>query len=366
MPKETPLTGRHRELGARLIEFAGWLMPIQYTGIVDEHKAVREAAGLFDVCHMGEIWFRGPGAIETANRLVTNDLEPLQSGACLYSPMCNEKSGIVDDVIMYRVGDEMLFVVNAANTAKDLAWIQARCAELGSRTQIEDRSMNTVQIALQGPGTDEVIKKAGLAELVPLGRNRHIQVMVKGTPVLASRTGYTGEAGFEFYHDWDAGDFLWRLLFEAGRGLGVKPIGLGARDTLRFEMGYCLYGNDIDDTTSPLEAGLGWTVKLDKPDFVGKQALVAEKAAGVKRKLVGMELLESGIPRKGYPIKVDGREVGRVTSGTFSPCLGKGLAMGYVEAELSQQGTEVSITIRDKELRARITKLPFYVRGSRK
>ena len=366
MPKETPLVGRHRELGARLIEFAGWLMPIQYTGIVDEHKAVREAAGLFDVSHMGEIWFKGPGAIETANRLVTNDLEPLQPGACLYSPMCNEKSGIVDDVIMYRVGDEMLFVVNAANTAKDLAWIEARCREFGGRTQIEDRSMKTVQIALQGPCSDEVVRKAGLAELIPLGRNRHTQVTMKGAPVLASRTGYTGEAGFEFYYDWDAGDFLWKILFDAGRGLGLKPIGLGARDTLRFEMGYCLYGNDIDDTTSPLEAGLGWTVKLDKADFIGKQSLVAEKAAGVKRKLVGMELLESGIPRHGYTIKADGREVGHVTSGTFSPCLGKGLAMGYIEAGLSQPGTDVRIAVRDKELRAKVTKLPFYVRGSRK
>ena len=366
MPKETPLVGRHRELGARLIEFAGWLMPIQYSGIVDEHKAVREAAGLFDVSHMGEIWFKGPGAIETANRLVTNDLEPLQSGACLYSPMCNEKSGIVDDVIMYRLGDEILFVVNAANTAKDLAWIEARCREFGSRTVIEDRSMRTVQIALQGPASDEVVKKAGLGELIPLGRNRHVQVAVKGTPVMASRTGYTGEAGFEFYHDWDAGDFLWKILFDAGRGVGLKPIGLGARDTLRFEMGYCLYGNDIDDTTSPLEAGLGWTVKLDKADFIGKQALVTEKAAGVKRKLVGMELLETGIPRHGYAIKVGGREVGHVTSGTFSPCLGKGLAMGYVDTKWSQHGTEVGIAVRDKELKAKVARLPFYVRGSRK
>jgi aminomethyltransferase len=366
MPKETPLVERHRELGARLIEFAGWLMPIQYSGIVDEHKAVREAAGLFDVSHMGEIWFKGPGAIDTANRLVTNDLEPLQDGACLYSPMCSETGGIVDDVIMYRVGEEMLFVVNAANTAKDLAWIEGKCRELGSRVQIEDRSMKTVQIALQGPSADEVVKRAGLAELIPLGRNRHTQVTVKGTPVMASRTGYTGEGGFEFYHDWDAGDFLWGLLFEAGRGLGLKPIGLGARDTLRFEMGYCLYGNDIDDTTSPLEAGLGWTVKLDKPDFMGKQALVAQKAAGVKRRLVGMDLLETGIPRHGYPIKAEGREVGHVTSGTFSPCLGRGLAMGYVETGRSQPGTEVTITIRDKQLKAKVTKLPFYVRGSRK
>ena len=349
-----------------MVEFAGWLMPIQYTGIVDEHRAVREAAGLFDVSHMGEIWFRGPGALETANRLVTNDLASIQPGACLYSPMCTPESGIVDDVIMYRVGEDVLFVVNAANTAKDLAWIQARCRELGSRAQIEDRSMKTVQIALQGPAADEVVRKAGLSELIPLDRNRHTQVVVNGTPVLASRTGYTGEAGFEFYHDWDAGDFLWGLLFEAGRGSGLKPIGLGARDTLRFEMGYCLYGNEIDDTTSPLEAGLGWTVKLDKAEFIGKQALAAEKAAGVKRKLVGMELLESGIPRHGCSVKAGGREVGRVTSGTFSPCLGRGLAMGYVEAGLSKAGTEVGILVRDKELKARVTKLPFYSRGSRK
>jgi aminomethyltransferase len=366
MPKETPLVGKHRELGARLIEFAGWLMPIQYTGIVDEHKAVREAAGLFDVSHMGEIWFTGQGAVETANRLVTNDLESLKPGACLYSPMCNQKSGIVDDVIAYRVVDDVLFVVNAANTAKDLEWVQARCGEAGSRTRVEDRSMKTVQIALQGPKTEEVLNRAGLAELIPLGRNRHVEVSVAGTPILASRTGYTGEDGFEFYHAWEAGAFLWETLFEAGAGLGLKPIGLGARDTLRFEMGFCLYGNDIDETTSPLEAGLGWTVKLDKADFIGKDALVAEKAVGVRRKLVGIELLESGIPRKGYPITSGGEAIGHVTSGTFSPSLAKGLAMGYVSTQFSQAGTEVSVEVRGKALRARITKLPFYVRGSRR
>ncbi len=344
------------------MEFAGWLMPIQYSGIVDEHTTVREAVGIFDVSHMGEIWLKGSGAMEAADRLVTNDVSSLEPGACIYTPMCNEDGGIVDDVIVYNVGNDVLFVVNASNTEKDLDWISSRCRGVS----VEDLSMRTVQLALQGPRTEEVLKRADLAELASLARNRHIEFTFSGTRVLVSRTGYTGEDGFEFYYGWEASDRLWNLLLDAGRELGIKPVGLGARDTLRFEMGYCLYGNDIDETTSPLEAGLGWTVKLGKPEFVGRDALAGQKSGGVKRKLVGLELLESGIPRKGCAVSVNGRDVGHVTSGTYSPSLKKGLALGYVEVEASRPDTNVSVEVRGKRLRARVTKLPFYTRGSRR
>jgi aminomethyltransferase len=318
--------------------------------------------GLFDVSHMGEIWFKGSGAIEAADRLVTNDVLSLGPGSCLYSPMCNEQGGIVDDVLVYRVGSDALFVVNASNVDKDFAWISSRCRNV----TVEDHSMQTVQLALQGPKTEDVLRRADLSELAALPHNAHVEFTLKGTRVLASRTGYTGEDGFEFYHGWEASDRLWNLLFDAGRELGLKPIGLAARDTLRFEMGYCLYGNEIDETTTPLQAGLAWTVKLDKSDFVGKKVLQREKASGVQRKLIGLELLESGIPRRGYAITSKGREIGHVTSGTFSPSLGKGLALGYVEKGSSSAGTEVLVDVRGKGLKARVTKLPFYTRGSRK
>jgi len=367
MVKETPLVERHRELGAKFVEFAGWLMPIQYTGLLEEHKAVREAVGLFDVSHMGEIWLRGPNGVRAANRLVTNSISSLEPGASLYSPMCNEHGGIVDDVLVYRVGEDALFVVNASNTDKDLEWIRSHCDK---DVRVENLSMETVQLALQGPKTEDVLKRVGLGNLVSVGHNRHERVSVQGMEALASRTGYTGEDGFEFYYKRNGSERVaervWDALFDAGASLGLKPIGLGARDTLRFEMGYCLYGNDIDDTTTPLEAGLGWTVKLDKGDFVGKDALVKQKASGLKRKLVGIEMLEHAIPRKGCPIAIEGREIGVVTSGSFSPSLHKGLAMGYVPPENSQAGNEISIVVRGKGFRACVTKLPFYKCGSRK
>jgi aminomethyltransferase len=362
-PKETPLVEKHRQLGARLVEFAGWLMPIQYSGIVEEHRAVREAVGLFDVSHMGEIWFRGPGGVRAANRLVTNDVASLEPGSSLYSPMCNEHGGIVDDVLVYRVGADALFVVNASNTDKDFEWIRSHCDR---DVRVENLSIETVQLALQGPKTEEVLKRAGLSSLPSVGRNKHTNVTIKGKQVLASRTGYTGEDGFEFYYKRNGSDEIWNALFHAGNPLGLKPIGLGARDTLRFEMGYCLYGNDIDETTTPLEAGLGWTVKLEKRDFVGRDSLLKQKASGLKRKLVGMEMLEHAIARKGCAVAIEGREIGIVTSGTFSPSLQKGLAMGYVSPENSAPGTELSIGVRGKEFKTRVTRLPFYKCGSRK
>ncbi|UCF78120.1 MAG: glycine cleavage system aminomethyltransferase GcvT [Candidatus Eiseniibacteriota bacterium] len=363
MPRETPLAQKHRELGARFVEFAGWLMPVQYSGLVEEHTAVREAAGIFDVSHMGEIWFRGPGAIDAADGLVTNDISSLRSGQVLYTTMCTERGGIVDDFLAYRVGDEVLFVLNASNTEKGFRWIRSHTEK---EAHVEDLSEKTVQVALQGPRAEDVLKKAGMAELLSLPHNGHVSIEIEGLQVLASRTGYTGEDGFELYHDTRDSDRLWNLLFEAGRGFGLKPVGLGARDTLRFEMGYCLYGNDIDESTTPFEAGLGWTVKLQKKKFLGREFLVRQKQEGVRRKLVGLEMLENAIPRTGYPVTSGGKEIGRVTSGTFSPSLKKGLAMAYLPVEASKPGTEVTVLVRGKEHRASVTKLPFYRRGSRK
>jgi len=363
MPKETALVDKHRELGAKLIEFAGWLMPVQYSGLVDEHTTVREAVGLFDVSHMGEIWFRGPEGVKAADRLVTNNVTSLKPGTCLYTPMCNERGGIVDDFLVYRVGADVLFVVNASNTDKDHEWILSHCEK---DIRIENLSAETVELALQGPRTEDVLKSVGLGNLLSFERNWHTNVTLQGMEVLASRTGYTGEDGFEFYYKKNGSDKIWNALFDAGKSFGIKPIGLGARDTLRFEMGYCLYGNDIDDDTTPLEAGLGWTVKLDKGEFIGKESLLEQKAGGLKKKLVGMEILENAIPRKGCPVTLEGKEIGVVTSGTFSPSLHKGLAMGYVRPESSVPGTELSIVVRGKSFRARVTKLPFYKCGSRK
>ncbi len=363
MPKETPLIHKHRELGARFVEFAGWTMPVQYSGLVDEHTAVREAAGLFDVSHMGEIWFRGPNAIDAANRLVTNDLASLRPGGLLYTTMCTEQGGIVDDFLAYRVGDDILFVLNASNTEKGFRWIRSRTDE---SVEVQDLSDETVQIALQGPKTEGVLRKAGLGELTSLLHNGHTKARVQGLDVLVSRTGYTGEDGFEFYHSREGSDRLWSALFTAGQESGLKPVGLGARDTLRFEMGYCLYGNDIDESTTPLEAGLGWTVKLTKEDFVGKEFLVRQKSEGVRRRLVGLEMLEDAIPRKGYPVTLRRVEKGHVTSGTFSPSLKKGLALAYLPVDASKPGTDVAVVVRGREKKARVTRLPFYRQGSRK
>jgi aminomethyltransferase len=277
--------------------------------------------------------------------------------------MCNERGGIVDDFLVYRVRADVLFVVNASNTDKDYEWILSHCEK---DIRIENLSAETVELALQGPKTEDVLKSVGLSNLLSFERNRHTNVTLQGMEVLASRTGYTGEDGFEFYYKKNGSDKIWNALFDAGRSFGIKPIGLGARDTLRFEMGYCLYGNDIDDDTTPLEAGLGWTVKLDKGDFIGREPLLEQKAGGLKKKLVGMEILENAIPRKGCPVTLEGKEIGVVTSGTFSPSLHKGLAMGYVPPESSVPGTELSIIVREKNFRARVTKLPFYKCGSRK
>ncbi len=362
MARQTPLYATHRQLGARLVDFAGWEMPVQYTSVLAEHQAVRQAAGLFDVSHMGEVEFRGPGALESANALITNDLTRCQDGQALYAGLLNEAGGFVDDVVAYRFSAErILLCVNASNREKDFAWMRERSA--GASVKPVDRGDEFAQLALQGPKAAAILAQLTDLPLAQVGTYRFLEGQVAGVPAIVSRTGYTGEDGFELYVPPERAAGLWAALIEAGAAHGLLPCGLGARDSLRIEMKYALYGNDIDDTHTPLEAQLGWTVKLDKPAFVGREALVAQKARGVERKLVGFELTGSGIPRHGYPVLHGGSRVGEVTSGTLGPSVQKPIGLGYVPSTLASEGSVFQVEIRGRPVDARVVKTPFWKRG---
>lgn len=357
--KRTSLYEIHKAAGARMVEFGGWEMPVQYAGIVDEHRAVRSAAGLFDVSHMGEVEVSGPGALDSVQRVITNDAGRLLLGQGLYSPMCLPSGGIIDDLTVFRLGPErFLFVVNASRAERDFMWI----AEHTRGATARDRSAELALLALQGPKAQAILQRLTPADLSGLKYFYAAEgVEVAGVRCLVSCTGYTGEDGFETACAWDAAPKLWEALMEAGRGDGLVPVGLGARDTLRLEAGYMLYGNDIDETTTPLEAPLNWTVKLDKGEFIGRDVLLAQKAQGVERKLVGFEMAERAIPRHGYTLLVGGRRVGQVTSGTFGPWVNKSIGLGYVGREVAQPGG-IQVEIRGRALDARIVRLPFYKR----
>jgi glycine cleavage system T protein (aminomethyltransferase) len=362
--KKTALYEKHVALGARMVPFAGYLMPLSYSGQIAEHNAVRTGLGLFDLSHMGEFVISGKDALKAVDRLLTNRLHGVDVGQAVYSPMCLESGGIVDDLIAYHRPDStVLLVVNASNIDKDEAWVRAHIpAELGFANASDVMSL----VAVQGPKTLEFLELLSDRPLGGLGTYTAVRGKVADIDLLISRTGYTGEDGFELYVDNQRAGALWDRLLEAGASRGIVPIGLAARDTLRFEMGYCLYGNDIDEATSPLEAGLGWTVKLDKGDFLGREALVAQKKQGVPRRLVGLKPDdERAIPRHGYAIQSGGHPMGEVTSGTFAPSLGRGLGMGYVESSLAVPGARVEIDVRGKAAPAVVTKLPFYTKGSR-
>jgi aminomethyltransferase len=362
--KRTPLYEQHEALGAKIVPFGGYLMPLQYSGQIAEHRAVRERVGLFDLSHMGEFRLTGSGAIEAADRLVTNRFAGVAPGQAVYSPMCRDDGTVIDDLILYRLADAVLLVVNAANLEKDAAWIRER---LPSGVAFEDVSEETALIAVQGPRALAMLAPLTAADLGPLETYTAVDGTVAEVPALISRTGYTGEDGFELYVRADRAPALWSRLLEAGKDESLLPVGLAARDTLRFEMGYCLYGNDIDDTTTPLEAGLGWTVRLGKDEFIGKAALAAQKERGVARRLVGLTPEhEKRIPRHGYPILSGERTVGTVTSGSFAPSLGRGLAMGYVETSLAKPGERVDVDLRGRREPATVRRLPFYTSGSRK
>ena len=357
MPRRTPLYEAHQNLGAKLVDFAGWEMPVQYESVIAEHQAVRTAAGLFDVSHMGEVEFRGKGALEAANGLISNDLTRCADGQAVYAGLLNDEGGFVDDVVAYRFSPERILIcVNAANRDKDFQWMSSHAKGVVP----DNRSDAYAQLALQGPKAASILKRLTPVELDGIKTYRFSEGPVANVPCIISRTGYTGEDGFELYCAPEAASKLWFALLDEGKPDGLKPAGLGARDSLRTEMKYALYGNDIDDVHSPLEAGLGWVVKLDKADFVGKAALERQKAAGVKRKLVGFELVESGIPRHGYPVLKEGQRVGEVTSGTMGPSVKKPIGMGYVPTELSSEGSTFHVEIRGRPVAAKVVKTPFW------
>lgn len=362
--KRTPLYDLHQTAGAKFVDFGGWEMPVQYSSILDEHRTVREAVGLFDVSHMGEIEIKGPQALAVVQRLTTNDASKLEIMQVQYSTLCYANGGIVDDLTVYRLGPEhFLFCVNAANIEQDYRWIVEHAQ---GEADITNTSPHIAQLALQGRQAQATLQT--LCDF-PLDTIRYywaVQHRVNGIEALISRTGYTGEDGFEIYCEATQGPALWNLLMEAGAAYGIKPIGLGARDTLRLEMGYALYGNDITADTSPLQAGLGWVVKLNKGDFIGREALVQERAAGIARRLVGIETLGRGVARAHYPLLHDSETVGEMTSGTMSPSLNKSIGLGYVKTACAKAGTALFVDIRGKPVQAQVATTPFYPSQVRK
>ena len=358
----TPLHDRHLALGAKMAGFGGWDMPIQYTGILDEHRAVRQAAGLFDVSHMGEFRLRGPGALDLAQRLVTNDVTRLADGGAQYAVLCRADGTAVDDLLVYRLAaDDVLLVVNAANIDKDWAHVSAVATDAGLDVALTNESDDWALLALQGPQAFEVLVAAADVEAsdIPYYQFRALDGLFGAERCIVSHTGYTGESGVELYLSPDAAGAAWDALVEAG----ATPAGLGARDTLRLEAGYCLYGHELTDDTTPLEAGLGWVVKPDAADFVGRDALAAQKAEGVPRRLVGLVVEGRGIPRAGYLVLgADGAEIGTVTSGSQSPTLGQGVALALVANDPAHTapGTELGVSVRGRVLPAVVTKPPFH------
>jgi len=364
--KNTPFTKFHIALGAKMVPFAGYNMPIQYEGVISEHLTVRKSVGVFDVSHMGEIWVKGPKAFDLLQYITSNDVSKLYDGKIQYSCMPNGRGGIVDDILVYRItAESYLLVVNAANMEKDWNWITQHASDRGMKigTDVYNASEETGQLAIQGPLAMKSMQKLTSESILDMEYYSWKNLEFAGVKnILFSTTGYTGSGGYEIYMPNEAADTIWNAVFEAGKEFGIKPIGLGARDTLRLEMGFCLYGNDIDDTTSPLEAGLGWITKFtDTKNFIDKEYLLQQKKEGVKRKLVGFVLKEKGIPRQHYSIcNAAGNKIGEVTSGTMSPSLNIPIGMGYVPAELSQPGSEIFIEIRGKLIKAEVVKLPFY------
>lgn len=359
--KQTPFTQKHIALGAKMVEFAGYNMPVSYSGINDEHDAVRRNAGVFDVSHMGEFILKGENALDLIQRVTTNDASRLTYGKAQYTCLTNDEGGIVDDLLVYCLEENKTYmiVVNASNIEKDWNWISKHNDK---KVEMHNISEKTCLLAIQGPNATKILQSLTDMDILNLKYYTFTKGAFAGVDnVLISATGYTGAGGVEIYFEDKDGnaDKIWDAIFSVGGPQGLKPIGLGARDTLRLEMGFCLYGNDIDDTTSPLEAGLGWITKFNK-DFVAKSILEQQKTNGVERKLVGFEMLEKGIPRHGYEIKdFSGMTIGYVTSGTQSPSLGKAIGMGYVSSVFSRLDSKIYIKVRDKLLHAKVVKFPF-------
>ncbi|OGQ36626.1 MAG: glycine cleavage system protein T [Deltaproteobacteria bacterium RIFCSPHIGHO2_12_FULL_43_9] len=358
--KRTPLFEAHKEGGARLVPFAGWEMPVSYSGVMDEHLTVRKSAGLFDVSHMGEILIRGEEAERCLNFLLTNDVSRLTDKKALYTVSCYKDGGSVDDLIVYKVSkSEYLLCVNASNVEKDFEWFKENSRNFN--VAITNESDNFAQIALQGPKSDEILQPLTNIDLASLTSFYFNYGKIGSCEAMIARTGYTGERGVELYLAPKDAIYVWHLLLEKGGALGIKPIGLGARDTLRLEMAYPLYGHELSKTISPIEANLGWVVKLKKGSFIGSDTLREQVEKGTKRGLIGLEMIEKGIPREGYPIlDSNGKKIGAVTSGTFSPSLNIGIALALVDSRFKDVGTEISVEIRGKSAKARVVQTPFY------
>ncbi|MDN4166526.1 glycine cleavage system aminomethyltransferase GcvT [Cytophagales bacterium LB-30] len=356
--KKVALNDLHEKLGAKMVSFAGYNMPVRYSSDIEEHQTVRNGVGVFDVSHMGEFSIKGPKALDLIQRVTSNDASKLSPGKAQYSCLPNKEGGIVDDLLVYMLAEnDYLLVVNASNIEKDWNWISQFNTEGAEMKNLSD---GISLFAVQGPKAAEALQSLTSVDLQSMGYYTFVQGDFAGAKnVIISATGYTGAGGFELYLSNADAEMVWNKIFEAGKAFDIKPIGLGARDTLRLEKGFCLYGNDIDDTTSPLEAGLGWITKFTK-DFTNSEALKKQKEAGVSRKLVGFELLERGIPRHDYELaSPSGDIIGKVTSGTQSPTLGKGIGLGYVKTEFSAPDTEIAVIIRGKALKAKVVKVPF-------
>ena len=359
----TPLHDAHTALGGKMVPFAGYTMPVQYpTGIRAEHAAVRTAAGLFDVSHMGEFTVRGPQTDDLVQYLTVNDVSRVAVGQAQYSALCNERGTILDDLLVYRFADRIVLVVNASNRTKDWDWVTRHGASYD--VDISDDSDDIALIALQGPASQAILTPLTAADLGAIGYYRFAEGSVAGADAVISRTGYTGEDGFELYLPAPAAPAVWNALTEAGARHGLIPAGLGARDSLRLEMGYALYGNDLGEDHTALESGLAWIVKLDAGDFIGRAALAAEKERGVTRRLTGIRLTRRGFPRPGYPLVHNGEDVGTVTSGVASPSLGGGIAMGHLPVAAARPGTEVGVRIRGRVIAGVTQRPPFYTKGS--
>ena len=358
--KRTPLYDAHVKAGARMVPFGGWEMPVQYTGIIEEHRRVRSAVGLFDVSHMGELEVEGPEALAALQLVTTNDVAALEIGQVQYSLFCDADGGIVDDLTVYRFGpDHFMVTVNAANIEKDWAWVTGQSARFaGARWR--NVSDATGLLAVQGPRAEALVSRLVDVDATRIGYYRFARGKIAGVPSHISRTGYTGEDGFELYVAAAATARVWSALLEAGSADGVAPIGLGARDTLRLEMRYALYGNDIDETTNPLEAGLGWVVKPAKGEFIGREVIERVRTAGVSRRLVGIEMIDRSVPRHGYRVVRGGASIGVVTSGSYGPSIDRYIGLAYVATEHASIGSEIDVEIRGQARPARVVKTPFY------
>ena len=363
--KKTPLYEKHIQLKGKMIDFGGWSLPVEYTGIIPEHEAVRTKAGIFDVSHMGEITVKGEDSEKYLQMLLTNDISLLNNNQIAYTAMCYPHGGVVDDLLVYKYSNtDYLLVVNASNTEKDYQWMKEN---IFGNTEILNVSENYAQLALQGPLAETILQKLTSKNLNEIEFYYFSDnVKVGNIEALVSRTGYTGEDGFELYFAYDKAEEMWDLILEAGKDEGLIPAGLGARDTLRFEASLPLYGHELNENITPLEAGLGFFVKLNKENFIGKEALARQKSEGLKRKIVGFEMIDRGIPRNNYEVYKEGEKIGYVTTGSFSPTLKKNIGLALIDSAYSKEGTEIEILIRNKNSKAKVIKKPFYSKKYKK